>query len=87
MSLVLIALSRTGFNDASDVEHLRHSLNTFSAMIARILRSAFHMAVDDVDAAFPLLPLSPLLWPFFIFAWSIPGDDNEVWLHWQVTMG
>ena len=75
--------SRTGFNDASDVEHLRHSLNTCSA-IARLLRSAFYMAVDDVDAAFPLLPLSPKLWPFFIFAWSIPGNDDEVWLHWHV---
>lgn len=75
--------SRTGFNDASEVEHLRHSLATVPA-IARLLRAAFHMAVDDVDAAFPLLPLSPVLWPFFIFAWPLPGSPDEVWLHWHV---
>ena len=76
--------ARTGFNDASNDDHLRHSLATVPA-IGRLLQASFHMSVDDVDAAFPLLPLSPLLWPFFIFAWSHPDDDEEVsWLHWHV---
>ena len=52
--------SRTGFNDASDDEHLRYSLRSASE-IGRLLNAAFHMAVHDVDAAFPLLPLSPIL--------------------------
>ena len=82
--------SRTGFNDASQDEHLRHSLRSASE-IARCLSSAFHMAVLDVDAAFPLLPLSPILWPFFIFVWPVPllsdsgsEEGGELWLHWHV---
>ena len=84
--------SRTGFNDASCDDHLRHSLRSASD-IARSLRDSFYMAVHDVDAAFPLLPLSPLLWPFFLFVWSpLPEDDaggeNEggggEWIHWHV---
>ena len=82
--------SRTGFNDASNDEHLRHSLRSASE-IARCLRDSYHMAVHDVDAAFPLLPLSPLLWPFFLFVWaphpeSVGPSDNtsQEWLHWHV---
>ena len=75
--------SRTGFNDASCDDHLRHSLATVPA-IGRLLRSAFFMAVDDVDAAFPLLPLSPILWPFFLFVWSHPDYPGEDWVHWHV---
>ena len=55
--------SRTGFNDASQDEHLRHSLRSASE-IAKFLSTAFHMAVHDVDAAFPLLPLSYRLFSF-----------------------
>ena len=82
--------SRTGFNDASNDEHLRHSLRSASE-IARCLSYSYHMAVHDVDAAFPLLPLSPLLWPFFLFVWAPcpdsldPSDDPSLeWLHWHV---
>ena len=41
------------------------------------------MAVHDIDAAFPLLPLSPVLWPFFLFVWSTPFSSEE-WLCWHV---
>ena len=75
--------SRTGFNEASCDDHLRHSLATVPA-IGRLLRSAFFMAVDDIDAAFPLLPLSPILWPFFLFVWSHPDYPGEEWVHWHV---
>ena len=82
--------SRTGFNDASCDDHLRHSLRSASD-IARSLRDSFYMAVHDVDAAFPLLPLSPLLWPFFLFVWSplpesvdLEEGEPEEWLHWHV---
>lgn len=82
--------SRTGFNDASCDDHLRHSLRSASE-IARYLQKAFHMSVHDIDAAFPLLPLSPLLWPFFLFVWS-PHPDNpdadegsdQEWLNWHI---
>ena len=84
--------SRTGFNDASSDEHLRHSLRTVPA-IGKLLGKAFHMAVHDIDAAFPLLPLSPILWPFFLFVWTTPPTShdleegepcNEDWLCWHV---
>ena len=82
--------SRTGFNDASNDEHLRYSLRS-AAEIARYLDDAFHMAVHDVDAAFPLLPLSPVLWPYFLFVWRAPpsgghagAEGGEWWLHWNV---
>ena len=50
------------------------------------------MAVHDIDSAFPLLPLSPLVWPFFIFAWPAPpavsgaseGGEEQCWLHWNL---
>ena len=81
--------TRTGFNDASTDEHLRHSLDSIHS-IGKLLRDSYHMAVHDVDAAFPLLPLSPLLWPFFIFAWPAPSpsgsalQEEEWWLHWHL---
>ena len=84
--------SRTGFNDASSDEHLRHSLRSVPE-IGRLLSSAFHMAVHDIDAAFPLLPLSPILWPFFLFVWTTPSasddaplgvSDGVEWLCWHV---
>ena len=83
--------SRTGFNDASFDDHLRHSLRTVPE-IGRLLQKAFHMAVHDIDAAFPLLPLSPVLWPFFLFVWTTPPSEDsssdesnlEEWLCWHV---
>ena len=83
--------SRTGFNDASFDDHLRHSLRTVPE-IGRLLQKAFHMAVHDIDAAFPLLPLSPVLWPFFLFVWTVPRSEDssldepnlEEWLCWHV---
>ena len=46
------------------------------------------MAVHDIDAAFPLLPLSPILWPFFLFVWTAPcveEDERDMeWLCWHV---
>ena len=79
--------SMTGLNDASSDSHLRHSLRTVPE-IGRLLNKAFHMAVHDIDAAFPLLPLSPILWPFFLFVWTSPFVDEEErdveWLCWHV---
>ena len=83
--------SRTGFNDASCDDHLRHSLRTVPE-IGRFLAKSYHMAVHDIDAAFPLLPLSPVLWPFFLFVWTTPpsvseeevSDSNGEWLCWHV---
>ena len=58
--------TRTGLNAASDLAFLRHTLDTYNE-IAWFLRQDYFMRVSDVDAAFPLLPLRPCLWPFFLF--------------------
>ena len=58
--------TRTGINAATDLSFLGHSLNTYSE-IAEFLKQDYFMRVSDVDAAFPMLPLHPDLWPFFMF--------------------
>ena len=58
--------TRTGLNGATDLGQLRHSLNTYQE-IAWFLRLDYFMRVSDVEAAFPLLPLHPDVWPFFLF--------------------
>jgi hypothetical protein len=60
--------TRSGLKEATDLTLLRHSLNTYDE-IAAFLKFGFYMHVGDVDAAFPLLPLHPSLWPFFLFMW------------------
>ena len=44
--------TRTGFNAASSLDFLRHSLDTYNE-IAWFLRQDYFMRVSDVDAAFP----------------------------------
>ena len=58
--------TRTGLNSATDLDFLKHSLNTYHE-IAWFLRQDYFMRVSDVDAAFPMLPLHPKVWPFFMF--------------------
>lgn len=66
--------SRTGFNDASDLSFLGHTLNTYSE-IAWFLQQGFFMRVSDVEAAFPMLPWHPDVWPFMLF--KIRGERSE----------
>ena len=45
------------------------------------------MRVSDIDAAFPLLPLAPVLWPFFLFWWYAVDDTaptDQMWLYMHV---
>ena len=60
--------SKTGFNSAVDMSGLGHSLNTYNE-IARELKPGFFMRVEDVDAAFPTLPLSPEVWRYMYVWW------------------
>lgn len=60
--------SKTQLNAASDLSFLRHSLDAYNE-IAQRFKYGFSMRVSDVDAAFPLLPLMPRLWRFFLFSW------------------
>ena len=68
--------TRTGLNAASDLSFLRHALNTYDE-VAWFLRQDYFMRVSDVDAAFPMLPLHPDLWPFFLFRFFIDRSDSS----------
>ena len=45
---------------------LTHTLTAYKD-IARFLLTDYFMRVSDVDAAFPMLPLHPDVWPYFFF--------------------
>ena len=70
--------SRTGLNAATSMLGLRYSLDTYNE-IAYYLQQGYFMRVSDVSAAFPLLPLRPRLWPYFLFRFvsgSLPSRDS-----------
>ena len=68
--------SRTGLNECTEMGPFRHSLRTYQE-IAEYLRYGYSMRVGDVDAAFPLLPVAPSLWPYFLFTWfDVHADDG-----------
>ena len=67
--------SRTGVNDATDMEGLAHSLTAYKD-IAWFLKLDYFMRVSDVDAAFPMLPLHPDVWPYFFFRFY--ANDNTM---------
>ena len=58
--------TKTGLNAATDLSFLRHSLTAYED-IAAWLHNDYFMRVSDVSDAFPMLPLHPALWPFFMF--------------------
>ena len=59
--------TRTGLNDSTDMTGLWHSLHA-DAAVAWYLKQGYVLRVSDVDSAYPLLPLYPGVWPFFMFA-------------------
>lgn len=61
--------TRSGLNEATNMEGLRYSLDTYSE-IATFLHYGYKMRVADLDGAFPLLPWAPELWPFLLFVWE-----------------
>lgn len=69
--------TRTGLNAATDMSFLRHTLDTYNE-IAWFFKQDFFMRVSDVDAAFPLLPLHPDLWPFFMFRFFGANDSQAL---------
>ena len=74
--------SVTGFNDATDMTFLRHVLTAYPE-VAQFLERGYFMRVSDVDNAFPILPLHPDIWPFFLFSfWADDNDETEsLFLH------
>ena len=60
--------TKSGFNDACDISSLAHSLNTYDE-ISRELKPNYFMRVEDVDGAYPILPLSPKIWRYMYVWW------------------
>ena len=65
--------TKTGFNGAVDMTPLVHTLDTYNE-IARELKPGYFMRVEDVDAAFPNLPLAPSVWKYMYVWWY---DENH----------
>jgi len=74
--------SRTGLNAATNLDSLKHTLDTYNE-IAWFLKRDYFMRVSDVDGAFTILPLHPDLWPFFLFRFfnSDESDDLTLYAH------
>ncbi len=66
--------SRTGLNDMCDLSGLRHSLDAYNEIASALLKGYF-MHVTDVADAFPMLPMAPWLWPFYLFRFYL--DDTS----------
>ena len=60
--------TKTGFNRAVDLRAVEHTLDTYNE-ISRELRKGYYMRVEDVDGAFPILPLAPRVWKYMFVHW------------------
>ena len=79
--------TKTGFNAAVDMSALSHTLDTYNE-IARELQPGYFMRVEDVDAAFPNLPLAPSVWKYMYVWWydvNLPlegqSGPNTLYVH------
>ena len=60
--------TKSGFNFACDISSLAHSLNTYDE-ISKELKPKYFMRIEDVDGAYPILPLSPKIWKYMYVWW------------------
>lgn len=60
--------TKTTLNAAVDMGAVEHTLDTY-AEIARELKKGFYMRVEDIDGAFPILPLAPRVWKYMFVHW------------------
>jgi hypothetical protein len=67
--------TRTGLNAATDMTYLSHLVDTYREL-EWFLQLGYFMRVSDVDAAFPMLPFAPILWPFTLFRY-FPSPSSE----------
>ncbi len=59
-------------------EALRHSLQTYDE-IAYFLQTDYFMRMSDVEDAFPMLPLHPDVWPYFMYRFSDSVSTNSMY--------
>jgi len=75
--------TRTGLNAACDMSgppSLSYSLDTYAEMARRLL-PGFAMHVTDVEAAFPMLPFAPWIWPFMFHRFFASDDPTTLHLY------
>ena len=60
--------TKTGLNPASDAARVAHKLDTCRE-VEEALRPGHCMRIEDVDAAFPILPLAPRIWKYMYVWW------------------
>ena len=79
--------TKTLFNDCCDTSEFVHTLDTY-AEIARELKPNYFMRVEDVDGAFPVLPLAPKVWKYMYVIWydvdkplSEQSSPNTLYTH------
>ena len=76
--------SRTGLNAATDLSYLRHALTAYKD-VAAFLQRGYFMYVSDVEAAFPMLPIHPKLWMFFMCRFFAAAEDSRLSLFVHLT--
>ena len=60
--------TKTGFNAACDMTEVAHTLDTYNEISAE-LKPGYFMRVEDIDGAFPILPLHPKVWKYMYVWW------------------
>ena len=71
--------TKTTLNAAVDMSQVAHTLNTYEE-IASALKKGYYMRVEDVDGAFPILPLAPRVWKYMFVHWydlERPLEEQE----------
>ena len=76
--------TRTGLNAATDLGALRHALTAYKD-VAAFLHKGYFMYVSDVEAAFPMLPIHPKLWAFFMCRFYADAAHSSMSLFVHVT--
>ena len=60
--------TKTGLIAACDMTAVEHTLDTYNEISAE-LKPGFYMRVEDIDGAFPILPLHPRVWKYMYVWW------------------
>ena len=79
--------SKTMLNSSVDMSQFAHTLDTYNE-ISAALGPGYYMRVEDVDGAFPILPLSSRVWKYMLVHWfdiDTPLDaqvaPNTMYMH------
>ena len=79
--------TKTLLNSAVDLSRVAHTLDTYNE-IATELKTGYSMRVEDIDGAFPILPLATSVWKYMYVIWydvdrplSEQTEPNTLYVH------